>query len=434
MTREFQKKRLAKALLLIYVVLFILGATSCSSAREKKLNKILPDVDYDFVIFNRDNIIINGNHYDINELAYDVSGKKNQRYITFSVLIDNYLYYSYEYKNRKKLFASSDENPYTADIALFRTNLKTAETKLLYDFKKVVPRGRFNYSNYDCCRYADEKTLVFIYNGDLMTFDLGTESITQTLHFYDKELFRNIDYKDVHGNKYGDYYYMLGDGVLRYAEYRDGELIDHSFTVDEKSGYVNRFGDYVYTSRYIKDLTYDYYNCINLKTGEETDRDCFMDIVRQHKEQEQREREQAEQDSQNKADKQCFTVGDKTYYYEDDYLNDYRGNSITIKNEDGETLYKINDKYAFDNNPKYAELFGVYRNCDGIGAGAGATVFENRLFISFMCQFGWLGNTANMIFEFNPETGNLSYVTYIYNRYYFFDITTKTDSGENAAK
>ena len=51
-----------------------------------------------------------------------------------------------------------------------------------------------------------------------------------------------------------------------------------------------------------------------------------------------------------------------------------------------------------------------------------------------MCQFGWLGNTANMIFEFNPETGNLSYVTYIYNSYYFFDITTKADSGENAAK
>ena len=173
MTRGFQKKRLAKALLLIYVVLIILGATSCSSAREKQLNKILPDVDYDFVIFNRDDIIINGNHYDINELAYDVSGKKNQRYITFSVLIDNYLYYSYEYKNRKNLFASSDENPYTADIALFRTNLKTAETKLLYDFKKVVPRGRFNYSNYDCCRYANEKTLIFIYNGDLMTFDPG---------------------------------------------------------------------------------------------------------------------------------------------------------------------------------------------------------------------------------------------------------------------
>ena len=126
MTREFQKKRLAKALLLIYVVLIILCANSCSSAREKKLNKILPDVDYDFVIFNRDNVIINGTHYDINELAYDVSGKKNQRYITFSVLIDNYLYYSYEYKNRKKLFASNDENPYTADIALFRTNLKTS--------------------------------------------------------------------------------------------------------------------------------------------------------------------------------------------------------------------------------------------------------------------------------------------------------------------
>ena len=76
----------------------------------------------------------------------------------------------------------------------------------------------------------------------------------------------------------------------------------------------------------------------------------------------------------------------------------------------------------------------MYRNCDGIGAGAGATVFENRLFISFMYQFGWLGNTANMIFEFNPETGNLSYVTYIYNSYYFFNITTKADSGENAAK
>lgn len=76
MTREFQKKRLAKVLLLIYVVLIIFCATSCSSARKKKLNKILPDVDYDFVIFNRDNVIINGTHYDINELAYDVSGKK----------------------------------------------------------------------------------------------------------------------------------------------------------------------------------------------------------------------------------------------------------------------------------------------------------------------------------------------------------------------
>ena len=427
MTREFQKKRLAKALLLIYVVLIILCATSCSSARKKKLNKISPDVDYDFVIFNRDNIIINGNHYDINKLAYDVSGKKNQSYITFSVLIGDCLYYSYKYKSRKNIFAKSDENPYTADIALFRTNLKTTETKLLYDFKKAVPRGRFNYSQYGCCRYADEKTLIFIYNGDLMTFDLGTESVTQTLRFYDKELFRNIEYEDVYRNEYGDYYYMLDDGILRYAEYRDGKLIDHSFTVDEKSEYVDRFGDYVYTSRYIKDLTYDYYNCINLKTGEETDRDFLLYIVKQHKEQEQREREQAEQDSQNKADKQRFTVGDKTYYYEDDYLYDYYRNRIIIKNEDGETLYEIDDQYAFDNNPKYAELFGVYRNCNGLGASADkAIVYENRLFISFRERIGWMmGDTADMIFEFNPETGSLSYLTYIYGEFYILSLSEK---------
>ncbi len=430
MTKTFAEKPLTKVVLLFYVVLTIFCAASCSAGASGKLKQISSDVDYDFVIFNRDNLVINGVHYDINELARKISGKKNRNYIKFSVLIGDFLYYSYEYGSRRGIFGNGDDNTFKEDVALFKTNLKTAETKLLYDFKKAVPRGRYS-SDTDICRYADDKTFVFVYNGDLLVFDLETESVTQTLQFYDKDVFKNLKYKNVYRNEYGDYYYMLGDGVLRYAEYRDGKLIDHSFTVDEKSGYVKRFGDYVYTSRYIKDLTYDYYNCYNLKTEEATDRDALLDIVKQHEEQIRKNLEQEkEEEEREKDEKEYFTVGDKTYYCERDDNYGYNRGRIIIKNENDETLYEIDGEYAAANNPKYSGLFNAYReNCDGTGAYVGAETYKNRLFISFSYDFGlYGGHTADMIFEFNPENGNLSYVTYIYGGCRFFSITEKSDS------
>lgn len=110
MTKTFAEKPLTKVVLLFYVVLTIFCAASCSAGASGKLKQIPSDVDYDFVIFNRDNLVINGVHYDINELARKISGKKNRNYIKFSVLIGDFLYYSYEYGSRHGIFGNGDDN------------------------------------------------------------------------------------------------------------------------------------------------------------------------------------------------------------------------------------------------------------------------------------------------------------------------------------
>lgn len=141
-TKTFAEKPLTKVVLLFYVVLTIFCAASCSAGASGKLKQIPSDVDYDFVIFNRDNLVINGVHYDINELARKISGKKNRNYIKFSVLIGDFLYYSYEYGSRRGIFGNGDDN-YGYNRG--RIIIKNENDETLYDNPE---NGNLSYVTY----------------------------------------------------------------------------------------------------------------------------------------------------------------------------------------------------------------------------------------------------------------------------------------------
>ena len=71
-------KFLQKTLILAILIVSTLCFSSCSLNAEAKLKKIAPDVDYDFVLtynFGKE-LVINGTHYDLEEIAYNIFKKK----------------------------------------------------------------------------------------------------------------------------------------------------------------------------------------------------------------------------------------------------------------------------------------------------------------------------------------------------------------------
>lgn len=416
-----EKKRLFKFFLLSMVSMLLFCSAACASATLEKLNKIISDVNYDYILFNRDYIVINGTHYDVNDLAYRGSKKKNRTYIYCSAVIGDSLYYLYEYSNTQSLFNNSENNTHKFCVALFKTNLETTETQLVYDFKNVIPRGLWQYSFPDVWQIIDNDTFIFSYNGVLSVFDVKTQTIKETLRFYDKEVFRNLKYEDIWFKRNGDCFYHLKDGNLKYAEFKNGRYIDHSFKIDKESFYISRFENYIYTSRYIggSGEPYKYYNCYDLETEEEKDQEFLMEIVEKAKQREEQEKSQ----QQEIKDEQSITVGDKTYYYT------YDDNQVTITKETGETIYEIDSKYASLNNPKFVELFAVYFNYTDVAYADVSTVkiFNNKMYIAFSHNIMMWGSTPQMIFEFDIESGNLYYLTYMRaSDFYFFDASKKT--------
>lgn len=411
------KKRLIKVFLLSMAVLLLFCTAACTSAKKAKLNKITPDVKYDYTLFNRDYIVINGTHYDVNDLAYKVSKKKNRTYIYLSTIIDNNLYYLYEYSNTKSLFGTAENNTYKFGVGLFKTNLETTETQLVYDFKNVIPRGLRQYRFPDVLQIINDDTFIFSYNGDLSVFDVKTQAIKETLKFYDKDVFRNIEYGDICFKRNGDCYYHLKDGNLRYAEFKNGHYIDRSFKVDKESSYVARFENYIYTYTYIGGFgePYKYLNCYDLETEEEKDHEFLMEIVEKEKQREEQEKDQ----QKDITDKESITVGDKIYYYT------HNENQVVITDEKGDTIYEINSKYASLNNSKFVKLFGVYFNYTDVAYAdvSEVKIFDNRMFISFTHNIMMWGSTPQMIFEFDIESGNLYYLTYMSgSSFYFYNI------------
>ena len=338
-------------------------------------------------------------------------------YIYLSTIIDNNLYYLYEYSNTKSLFGTAENNTYKFGVGLFKTNLETTETQLVYDFKNVIPRGLRQYRFPDVLQIIDDDTFIFSYNGDLSVFDVKTQTIKETLKFYDKEIFKNIEYGDICFKRNGDCYYHLKDGKLRYAEFKNGHYIDHSFKVDKESSYIARFENYIYTYTYIGGFgePYKYLNCYDLETEEEKDHEFLMEIVEKEKQREEQEKDQ----QKDITDKESIIVGNKIYYYT------HNENQVVITDEKGDTIYEINSKYASLNNSKFVKLFGVYFNYTDVAYAdvSEVKIFDNRMFISFTHNIMMWGSTPQMIFEFDIESGNLYYLTYMSgSSFYFYNI------------
>ncbi len=430
-------KFLQKTLILAILIVSTLCFSSCTAKNyAKKLDKIAPDVDYDFVLtynFGKE-LVINGTHYDLEDIAYNIFKKKatDRPICTSKDVIGKYIYFQYAYSESNSLLPSGKNNR-KWNVALLKTNVETAETTVIYDFKDVRPIGINVKYPYNVCRFIDEKSIFFFYKGDLMLFDLSTETVTQTIDFYDEDraISEDLTLDSVKvGELYCDFYYYAGDGVVRYAEYRDGRIVDHTFNVDEDSvhyytdagikyyTFVNRNGGYVYTARYA-DGRRKGFNCFDLATGADLGAEFADSLIKEEEKREEREREEAKTYDYRKV----VTKNGKDYYY-------YRGNNaIEIEDKEGNTIYSVSSGYAEKNNKKFIDLFCVYFDVKDGGVIAdvcGAYSYEDRLFISFNRPLMMWGRTYSMTFEFNLETGDLSYLTYTRGEFSIYSITPKS--------
>lgn len=430
-------KFLQKTLILAILIVSTLCFSSCTAKNyAKKLDKIAPDVDYDFVLTYNfgEELVINGTHYDLEDIAYNIFKKKatDRPICTSKDVIGKYIYFQYTYSESNSLLPSGKNNR-KWNVALLKTNVETAETTVIYDFKDVRPIGINVKYPYNVCRFIDEKSIFFFYKGDLMLFDLSTETVTQTIDFYDEDraISEDLTLDSVKvGELYCDFYYYAGDGVVRYAEYRDGRIVDHTFNVDEDSvhyytnagikyyTFVNRNGGYVYTARYA-DGRRKGFNCFDLATGADLGAEFADSLIKEEEEREEREREEAKTYDYRKV----VAKNGKDYYYY------YGNNTIEIEDKEGNTLYSVSSSYAEKNNKKFIDLFCVYFDVKDGGVIAdicGAYSYEDRLFISFNRPLMMWGRTYSMTFEFNLETGDLSYLTYTRGEFSIYSITPKS--------
>ena len=430
-------KFLQKTLILAILIVSTLCFSSCTAKNyAKKLDKITPDVDYDFVLtynFGKE-LVINGTHYDLEDLAYNIFKKKatDRPIFTSKDVIGKYIYSQYTYSESNSLLPSGKNNR-KWNVALLKTNVETAKTTVIYDFRDVRPIGVNVKYPYSVCRFVDDKSFFFFYKGNLMLFDVSTGTVTQTIPFYDEDRAISEDFtlNSVKvGELYCDFYYYAGDGVVRYAEYRDGRIVDHTFNVDEDSvhyytnvgikyyTFVERNGNYVYTEKYVNGHRKGF-NCFDLATGEDLGAEFADNLINEEEEREEQEREETKTDDYRKV----VTRNGKDYYY-------YRGNNtIEIEDKEGNTIYSVSSSYAEKNNKKFIDLFCVYFDVKdgGIMADAyGAYSYEDRLFVSFSRPLLAWGRTYSMTFEFNLETGDLSYLTYTRDEFSIYSITPKS--------
>ena len=429
------KRRLFKTILLVVLAVFSFSLSSCEQLNfTEKLDLIAPDADYGFSIYNNRYLVIDGAHYELENLAYDVVKEKDGSQEVYGATVcGGNMYYLYQYSAKKDNGSassatvsdgSSSGNRYRFGVALLKTNLENAETELIYDFKNVYPHHNERATPH-VMQTIDKDTFAFIYNGKISVFNVQTEEITQTIDFYDKEAFVAED-NDVKlkVNKFNDFYYVSG-GTLSYAEYKSEskEYVKHDFAADEKSFYVDRFGNYVYTYSFIGASEGNaYYNCYDLATEESKDHVFLTELIKKREEQEKdiTERERLEQEIRLREERSKITVGGKVYR-----VQERSDGELEIINEAGETVLTIDEEYATKNNEKITQLFDVFFNCEnGLHADFRFKVFDNRLFVIFS-RNAFLLRLPNFIFELDPAANDLKYVTYIYGNFEFYKLAAK---------
>ena len=428
------KRRLFKTILLVVLAVFSFSLSACEQLNfTEKLDLIAPDADYGFSIYNNRYLVIDGAHYELENLAYDVVKEKDGSQEVYGATVcGGNMYYLYQYSAKKDNGSassatvsdgSSSGNRYRFGVALLKTNLENAETKLIYDFKNVYPHHNERATPH-VMQAIDKDTFAFIYNGKISVFDVQTEEITQTIDFYDKEAFVAED-NDVKlkVNKFNDFYYVSG-GTLSYAEYKSEskEYVKHDFAADEKSFYVDRFGNYVYTYSFIGASEGNaYYNCYDLAIEEAKDHVFLTELIKKREQEKDiTERERLEQEIRLREERSKITVGGKVYR-----VQERSDGELEIINEAGETVFTIDEEYATKNNEKITQLFDVFFNCEnGLHADFRFKVFDNRLFVIFS-RNAFLLRLPNFVFELDLAANDLKYVTYIYGNFEFYKLAAK---------
>ncbi len=191
---------------------------------------------------------------------------------------------------------------------------------------------------------------------------------------------------------------------------------------------MERVENYVYDYKHINNEV-RFFNCFDLVSGEDLGGEFIENFLKERRE--ERERQEKEEsarreneeasEAEEKDDRYVINSNGKDYYYHFDR------HSVEIEDKEGNALYSVNSEYAQEHSKKYTELFRLYY--DNVWAEIDcAESYKNRLFISFSNSILMWWRTPRMIFEFDLETGDMKYLTYVdsYVGYYIYSITPKS--------
>ena len=400
MIRSFLLEVFMKKLVII-VMLFIVSlmSISCQTQRERyeRIDFILPEVEYGYITYTEYNLTKNFEHITFRTEVEKIIGKKFNNTLSpyHAEITENYIYYLAEYKKRNRdIFNRHPENnQHIFDIALFRTNIYSMETELLYRFNAVYPTYLYRYSEQNTYfKIKDDQYLLFHYNGKIELFDIQLKEVIYEEEIYDDEkAYVNSENYPYRVNEYGDFYGIIDDTLFFY-HYTGTAFHLMEFPALE-SAYLERFGDYLILSEHGSSNVNTF--AYNIEQSAAVDIETALDYM------------ESIEDSPEQPDYD-FILNEKAYEYSEFY------GEMTISQIDSEFEVVITYETMMEQNAAFKAISESWNShaltrFDPISI----LIEDERLFIIFMnTEFG--GKKPAFIFEYDLETQTSYYVGYHY--------------------
>lgn len=388
--------------ILTLVLTFFLGISlsSCESFETKfrRINKVEPEVDYGYISISGTALSKNFEHLGFQETTSKMLNKGfNQVSYPYSTFMtDAYIYFLVEYNNRDGNFLklNAPDNKHEFDIALFRVDIYQSTIEKIYDFKKVIPNGKYNYTMPNIFYLVDDERAVFKYNGKIEVFNPSTQEILSTIDIHDKEAYRNEIHNPYATTEYGDVYAIINNTLVFY-ELNDDEFVKKQF-IASGSSYVERFGDYLLLSSFSTTRVYQY--AYLLSTGESTSLEDALTYKQNYLD----EIATPEPDYD-------FLLNEIEYDYEDIY------NGFIFSEHNGDQTYTINSEYMIQHSAAYRELGPLWNPNNEVNFDPQYFFVDaGKLFIIFG-QTGIGVQTVGFIYEYDISNDQVYYVGYHYN-------------------
>jgi hypothetical protein len=389
-----------KILTLVLTIFLGISLSSCESFATKfrRIDAVAPEVDYGYISISSAALSKNFEHLRFQETTSKML-KKSFHQVSYpysTVMTDEYIYFLVEYNNRDGNFfqLNAPDNKHEFDIALFRVDIYEAVVEKIYDFKKVIPNGKYNYTMPNIYYLLDDERAVFKYNGKIEVFNPQTQELLSTRDIHDKEAYRNEMNNPYVTTEYGDVYAIINNTLFFY-ELNDDAFVKKQF-IAAGSSYVERFDDYLLLSSFTTTRVYQY--AYLLSTGESTS----LEDALAYKENYLAEKTTHEHDYD-------FLLNDIEYDYEDMI------NGFVFSEHNGDQTYTINSEYMIEHSAAYRELGPLWNpNSEEHFNPQYFFVDAGKLFIIFG-QTGIGRQTVGFIYEYDIANDMIYYVGYHYN-------------------
>lgn len=388
-----------KVISILMIIITCLMYVSCQSLSERyaRINQIFPEVDYGYISYNNYNLSKNREHMSFVSKAEEILGISSSKlsYPYHVEITDEYIYFLIEYKNKNHDYFNlhSESNEHLFDIGLFRTDIYSMETELLYRFTEVYPFSLYQYTMANTYfNVKDDQYLLFCYNGKIELFNIELKEVIFEEEVYDKLTYVNSQNYPYRVNEYGDFYAIIDDNLILYHYFGNTYQLMEFPAVDSFD--VERYDDYLLLSKSTDSSEYQY--AYSLEQNAAVD----INIALAYKDSLEDKLEQLNFD---------FVLNDIAYEY-----SEFNG-ELTISQVDSEFKVIISYETMMENNETFkaiSESWNQYSQTDF--APVSLKVVEDKLLIIFMNP-DWGGYKPAFIFEYDPETQMSYYVGYHYN-------------------